>query len=117
MIGKILDVGHSRTTTEAVVFYVVSLVMLVGVSTTLVHFLGMMGVVEGSGSFFAGSDLYTMIGSLFVLMVSGLILTHRKLTNDIFSVLLVGLAVYLAYDMSVMVGLIPVALLTTLKKV
>ena len=116
MIGKILDVGHSRSTTEAFVFYVVSLVMLVGISTTLVYFLGMVGVVEGTGSFFEGGDLFTLIGSIFVLMVSGLILTHRKLTNDIFSVLMVVLAVYLAYDMSVMVGLIPVALLTTLKK-
>jgi hypothetical protein len=50
-----------------------------------------------------------------VLMVSGLILTGRNLTSDIFSVLVVGVGVYLAYTTSVMIGLIPVALLTTLK--
>ncbi len=116
MISKILDVGHTRSTWEAVVFYVVSLVMLVGISTTLVHFLGVFGVVESSGSFFGGGEIYTMVGSIFVLMVSGLILTHRKLTNDIFSVLMVVLSVYLSYDMGVMVGLIPVALLTTIHK-
>tara|TARA_B100000508_G_C11432424_1_gene264164 strand:- start:246 stop:554 length:309 start_codon:yes stop_codon:yes gene_type:complete len=97
-------------------FYVLSLTLLVGISTTLVHFLGMIGVVEGGGSFFVGSEIHTLIGSLFVLMVSGLILTSRKMTSDIFAVLLVVVGVYLAYTTSVMIGLIPVALLTTIKK-
>lgn len=114
MIGKILDVGHVRSTVGAVWFYVLSLILLVGISTTLVHFLGMVGVVEGGGTFFSGSEIHTIIGSVFVLMVSGLILTHRGLTSDIFAVLLVGVGVYLAYTTGVMLGLIPVALLTTL---
>lgn len=116
MIGKILDVGHVRSTVGAMWFYVLSLVLLVGISTTLVHFLGMMGVVDGSGTFFAGSEIHTLIGSLFVLFVSGLILTHRKMTSDIFAVLLTVVAIYLAYTTSIMLGLIPVALLTTIKK-
>lgn len=114
MIGKILDVGHVRSTIGAFWFYVLSLVLLVGISTTAVHVLGLVGVVEGSGSFFTGSEIHTLIGSLFVLFVSGLILTHRKLTGDIFAVLLVGVGVYLAYTTGVMLGLIPIALLTTL---
>jgi hypothetical protein len=97
-------------------FYVLSLVLLVGISTTLVHFLGMVGVVDGGGSFFAGSEIHTLIGSLFVLFVSGLILTHRKMTSDIFAVLLTVVAIYLAYTTSVMLGLIPIAILTTIKK-
>lgn len=116
MIGKILDVGHVRSTVGAFGFYILSLVLLVGVSTTLVHFLGMVGVVDGSGTFFAGTEIHTMIGSLFVLGVSGMILSHRKLTSDIFAVLLTVVAVYLAYTTDVMLGLIPVAILTTLKK-
>lgn len=48
MFGKILDVGTHRTLSEAIWFYVLSLVLLVGLSTTLVHFLGMMGVVDGT---------------------------------------------------------------------
>lgn len=116
MIGKILDVGHVRSTIGAFWFYVLSLVLLVGISTTAVHFLGLVGVVEGGGTFFAGSEIHTLIGSLFVLFVSGLILTHRKMTSDIFAVLLVGVGVYLAYTTGVMLGLIPVAILTTLKK-
>ncbi len=116
MFGKILDVTHHRTTTEAVWFYFIALTLMVGISTTLVHFLGMMGVVDGvTGSFFAGGEIYTLIGTVMVLLISGLILTGRNLTSDIFSVLVVGVGVYLAYTSSVMIGLIPVALLTTLK--
>lgn len=115
MFGKVLDVGHHRTTMEAVWFYFISLALMVGISTTLVHFLGMAGVVDGSGSFFTGGEIYTLIGTVMVLLISGLILTGRNLTSDIFSVLVVGIGVYLAYTSSVMIGLIPVALLTTLK--
>lgn len=116
MFGKILDVGHHRTTTEAVWFYFIALTLMVGVSTTLVHFLGMVGVVDGTGSFFGGGEMYTLIGTILTLMIGGLILTSRNLTSDIFSVLVVAVGVYLAYTSSVMIGLIPVALLTTLKK-
>jgi hypothetical protein len=115
MFGKILDVGHHRTTLEAVIFYFLSLVLMVGVSTTLVHFLGMVGVVDGSGTFFGGGEIYTLIGTVLTLMIGGLILTGRNLTSDIFSVLVVGVGVYLAYTSSVMIGLIPIALMTTLK--
>lgn len=115
MFGKILDVTHHRSTTEAVWFYFLSLTLMVGISTTLVHFLGMAGVVDTTGSFFGGGEVYTLIGTVLVLMISGLILSGRNLTSDIFSVLVVGVGVYLAYTTSVMIGLIPVALLTTIK--
>lgn len=115
MFGKILDVGHHRTTWEAVVFYFVSLTLMVGISTTLVHFLGMANVVDGTGSFFGGGEIYTLIGTVLTLMIGGLILSGRNLTSDIFSVLVVGVGVYLAYTSSVMIGLVPVALLTTIK--
>lgn len=115
MIDKILDVGHVRSTVGAFWFYVLSVVMLVGISTTLLHFLSVVGVVDGGGTFFGGSTLHTLVGSIFTLFVSGLILTHRKLTSDIFAVLLTVVAVYLAYTTDVMLGLIPVAILTTIK--
>jgi len=115
MFGKVLDVTHHRSTTEAVWFYLISLTLMVGISTTLVHFLGMAGIVHDTGSFFGGGDVYTLIGTVLVLMVSGLILSGRNLTSDIFSVLVVAVGVYLSYTTSVMIGLIPVALLTTIK--
>ncbi|MFA5592393.1 MAG: hypothetical protein WC989_03670 [Micavibrio sp.] len=115
MFGKILDVGHHRTTWDAVVFYFISLTLMVGISTTLVHFLGIAGVVDGTGSFFGGGEVYTLIGTVLTLMIGGLLLTSRNLTSDIFSVLVVGVGIYLAYTSSVMIGLVPIALLTTLK--
>lgn len=115
MFGKILDVGHHRTTWDAVVFYFITLTLMVGISTTLIHFLGLAGVVDGTGSFFAGGEMYTLIGTVLTLMVGGLILSGRNLTSDIFSVLVVGVGVYLAYTSSVMIGLVPIALLTTIK--
>lgn len=70
MFGKILDVTHHRSTTEAVWFYFIALTLMVGISTTLVHFLGLVGVVDGSvGSFFGGGEIYTLIGTVMVLMV------------------------------------------------
>lgn len=38
------------------------------------------------------------------------------MTSDIFAVLVAAVGIYLAYTTSVMIGLVPVALLTTLKK-
>jgi hypothetical protein len=116
MLDKILDVGHVRSTTGAFWFYILSVVLLVGISTTLIHVLGLVGVVESGGSFFAGTGLHTLVGSVFTLFLSGMILSHRKLTSDIFAVLLTVVAVYLSYTTDVMLGLVPVAILTTIKK-
>ncbi len=114
MFGRMLDVNSTRSSTDAVLFYVMSLVLLVGLSTVLVHVLSMVGVVDKVGSFFEGGHIHTLIGTGFVLVLSSLILTGRKMTSDLFSILLVGIGVYLAYTTNVMLGMIPVALLTTL---
>ena len=116
MFGKILDVSHVRSTTGAVWFYFLSLTVLVGISTTLVHFLGLVGVVEGGvGTFFDGGEIHTLIGTAFVILVSGMILSARGMTNDLYGVILSVLGIYIAYTTGVMLGLIPIALLTTLK--
>ena len=114
MIGRILDVNSTRSTTDAVFFYITSLILLVGLSTVMVHVLSMVGVVDKVGSFFEGGHVHTLIGTGFVLVLSSLILTGRKMTSDLFSILLVAVGVYLAYTTNVMLGMIPVALLTTL---
>lgn len=111
---KSLDVTKTHSTTDAVWFYITGLILMVGVSTVLGHVLHLMGVVDTLGSFFDGGHVYTLIGTGFVLMVSSLILTGRKMTGDLFSILLVGIAVYLSFTTSLMLGMLPVALLTTL---
>jgi len=108
------DVGAKRDVMGAVMFYVAQLIALAGLSTVLVHFLGMAGVVEGGGNFFEGGHVYTLIGSIFALWLGGTILAKRGATNDIMSVLVVAAGVYLAWTSGVMLGLIPIALLTTM---
>lgn len=110
------DVGAKRDVLGAVMFYVTQLVLLAGLSTVLVHVLGMAGMADGSGSFFEGGHLHTLIGSIFVLYTGGMILVKRGATSDILSVLVVAAGVYLAWDSSVLLGLVPVALLTTMGK-
>lgn len=115
MFGRMLDVTSTRSTTDAIWFYVTSLILLVGLSTVLGHVLSSIGIVDGVvGNFFDGGHIHTLIGTSFVLLISSLILTGRKLTGDLFSILLVAIGVYLSYTTSVMLGMVPVAILTTL---
>lgn len=116
MFGKALDVGAKRDVMGAVTFYAAHVVVLAGISTVLVHVLGMLGVVDGSGSFFAGGETFTLIGSIFVLWLGGMTLHARGMSGDILSVLIVVAGTYLAWDQSVLLGLVPIALLTTIHK-
>lgn len=115
MFGKMLD-GTLKTSVDSIGVYVLSTILLVGLSTVLVHVLGMVGVVENAGSIFTGGSIFTLIGTGFVLVLGSLILHEKKITNDTFSIVMMGIAVYLAYTSSVFLGLVPIALLTTLKK-
>ena len=115
MIGKMLD-STVKTVIDSISVYLTSLILLVGLSTVLVHVLGLVGVVSNAGSIFTGGGVFTMIGTGFVLVLSSLILHEKKLTGDMFAVLLMGVGIYLAYTSSVFLGLVPVALLTTIKK-
>jgi hypothetical protein len=116
MFGKSLDFGAKRDLRGALEFFVAHLVVLVGVSTVLVHFLGMVGAAKDVGGFFDGGQMYTLIGSLFVMWLGGMILTKRGQTSDILSILVVAAGVYLAWTTGVMIGLVPIALLTTMGK-
>lgn len=116
MLGKMLDITGTKSTVEAVTFYVMSTVLLVGLSTTLMHVLGMVGVVGTVGTFFEGGHFHTLVGTGFVMVLSSLIVTGRKMTDDLFAILLVVLGVYLTYTTSIVLGLVPLALLTTLTK-
>lgn len=111
---KSLDVTKTHSVTDAVWFYITGLIMMIGFTTVLGYVLSSLGMVEKVGSFFEGGHTYTLLGTGFVLLLSSMILTGRKMTGDLFSILLVGVAVYLAFTTSLILGLVPVALLTTL---
>jgi len=112
MFGKALNFDSKRVG-DALSYYIVQMVVLVGVSTVLMHVLGMVGVVDGAGSFFEGGDNYTLIGTAFVLLISSGMLFSKGLSNDLFAFALTIAAVYLSWHDSVMVGMIPVALMST----
>lgn len=118
MFGKSLDLGLKRDVTGAIVFFITHLIVAAGISTVLVHFMGLTGLVGGGtgGSFFAGGGLYDTIGTLFVLWLGGSVLSHRGLTSDIMSIVVVMIGLYLSYTTGIIMGLVPIALLTTMGK-
>lgn len=117
MFGKVMDLNVKHDVVGAFMFFLVHLVILAGVSTIGVHILSVLGFVDGSvGSFLEGGSIHTLIGSLFVLWLGGSILHVRGLTNDIMSVIIVVAGLYLAFTSSVILGLVPIALLTTIGK-
>jgi len=109
---KSLDLTKTHSVSDAVWFYVTGLILMVGFTTVLGYVLGMVGVTEKVGSFFDGGHTYTLLGTGFVMLLSSLILTGRKLTSDLFSIVLVMIAVYVSFTTSLILGLVPVALLT-----
>jgi len=116
MFGKSMELGGKRDFMGAFMFYVVYLMVLVGVSTVAVHFLGQAGIIEKAGGFFEGGETYQLIGSFFVLWLGGMMLHKRGTTNDFVSIAIVAVGIYLAWTSGVMLGLVPIALLTTMGK-
>lgn len=116
MFSKLTDLTVHRDIGGAIGFYLFSIVILAGVSTVLGHVLGTVGLIEGGiGGFFDGGSVHVMIGSLFTLLLSTLILKSKGLTGDLLSIVLVLVGVGLAYEVSLLIGLVPVAYLTMLK--
>ena len=116
MFSKLTDLGVHRDITGAIGFYIFSIVVLAGVSTVLGHVLGTVGLIDGKvGAFFDGGSIHVMIGSLFTLLLSTLILKSKGLTSDLLSVVIVVTGVALSFKISLLLGLVPVAYLTMLK--
>ena len=115
MFNHITNLAHTRTITGAIGFFLFHVILLVGLSTFLGHYLVTLGVIDGSvGSFFDGGSVHTMIGAGWTLILSSMVLSGKKLTNDIMSVMIALVGVYLAYTVNVMLGMVVVAYLTTL---
>ncbi len=119
MFGHLTDFSHSRTHGEAVGFFVFFTVVLVGISTVLGSVLGTLGLnlVDGSvtSTIMTGVTVNTMIGTLFVLLTSSLILVNKKLTGDLLSIILTIVGVYATYHVGVLLGMLIVSYLTTVK--
>lgn len=117
MFSKITNLAHTRSITDAFGFFLFYTVLLVGLSTFVGHYMHTLGMIDVSvGSFFDGGSLHTMIGSFWVLVLSSMVLSSKKLTSDIMSVVIALVGVYLAYTVDVLVGMVIVSYLTTTGK-
>ncbi len=117
MFTHITNLAHVRSITQALGFFLFYMVLLVGLSTFLGHYLVTLGLVEGTGgTFFEGGELHTMIGAAWTLVLSSMILSGKKLTNDLMTVIVALVGVYLSYKVDVIMGMVVVAYLTTVDK-
>jgi len=116
MFGHITNLAQTRSITGAVGFFLFYTVLLVGLSTFLGHYLVVLGIMDGAvGNFFDGGHIHTLIGTGWTLILSSMILSGKKLTNDLMSVLIALVGVYLAYTVNVLLGMVVVSYLTTVK--
>ncbi len=113
MIGKLLD-STLKTVVDTIGILIVASILVVGTTTVLVHVLGLMNVVQGTDSILSGGKVSTLIGTGITLILGTLIVHERKLSNDLLSILLVAGGVWLAHTTGVLLGLVPIALLTTI---
>lgn len=118
MFGHLTDLSHNRSHTEALGFYIFFTVFLVGLSSVLGTVLGSLGVGDGTlitGAALTGVGIHTMIGTLFVVFLSSMILISKKLTSDTLAIILTVVGIYVSYKIDVLLGMLIVTYLTTLK--
>lgn len=117
MFNNVTNLAHVRSITGAFGFYLFHTILLIGLSTFLGHYLHSFGVIDAVvGGFFEGGSVHTLIGTGWVMILSSMILSSKKLTNDIMSVILALVGIYLAYTVNVLLGMVVVSYLTTLGK-
>lgn len=117
MFNNYTNVAHNRSISEAIGFFIFHTILLVGLSTFLGHYLVQLGLLDGTvGGFFDGGQVHTLIGAIWTLVLGSLVLQGKKLSNDILSVIIVLVGVYLAYSVNVILGMVVVSYLTTVHK-
>lgn len=115
MFTHITNLAHARTTVQALGFFLFYTVLLVGLSTFLGHYMGVLGMVDGTvGNFFDGGHWHTLIGTGWTLFISSMILRGKKLSNDVMAIVIALVGVYLSYTVDVILGMVVVSYLTTM---
>lgn len=117
MFKHITNFAHKHDIMGAFGFFMFHSILLVGLSTFFGHYLPVIGVMDGGvGSFFDGGSFHSLIGAGWVMILSSMILSGKKLTNDIMSVIIALIGVYFAYTVDVMIGMVVVGYLSTVGK-
>lgn len=117
MFTHVTNLTTKRSIVDALGFYLFHTILLVGLSTFLGHYLVTFGIIDGTvAGFFEGGSVHTLIGTGWVMILSSMILSGKKLTNDMMSVIIALVGIYLAYTVNVLLGMVVVSYLTTLEK-
>ncbi len=117
MFSHITNLAQTRSLTGAFGFFLFYTILLVGLSTFLGHYMVMFGMLDGVvGGFFDGGTVHTLVGTGWTLILSSMVLSGKKLTNDIMAVLIALVGIYLSYTVDVLLGMVVVSYLTTLGK-
>ncbi len=111
MFTHITNLAHTRSISQAFGFFLFYSILLVGLSTFLGDVNGLVNLVHVD----AGS-ISTIVGAGWTLILSSMILSGKKLTNDMMSVIIAVVGIYLSYTVDVSLGMVVVAYLTTLGK-
>jgi hypothetical protein len=115
MFNNVTNLAHVRSVTQSIGFFLFHTILLVGLSTFLGHYLVALGIIDGVvGGFFDGGTIHTLIGTGWVMILSSMVLSGKKLTNDLMSVIIALVGIYLSYTVNVMLGMVVVAYLTTI---
>lgn len=118
MFDGVTDFSMKKTTKQAAGFYIVYLLIIVVLSMIggLVSSINLAAAnpnATTSSAFNAGVRIGTIIAILFVIILEVLILKGKGTFKDIISIVVALLAIILAFLGGSLLGLIPVAYLTT----
>ncbi|MCB1562849.1 MAG: hypothetical protein KDJ75_04675 [Alphaproteobacteria bacterium] len=109
MFTHITNLAHTRSITQAFGFFLFYTILLIGLTTFLGHVNGVVSLVDTA-------SISTLVGAGWTMILSSMVLSGKKLTNDMMSVIIAVVGIYLAYTVNVMLGMVVVSYLTTLGK-
>lgn len=113
MFKHLTDFGYKRNVQEAIGFYIVYLILIVLAGGIVGTITGL--VVDASNAYNISFSLGVLTAILITLTLSFFIITKKKKTSNYVFIGLALLAGVLAYFGGGLLGLIPVAYLTTKK--
>jgi len=116
MFNKLTDFSYRRNWKEAVGFYIAYLLLMILVGSLLGGIIGSLflpAAADFSGGFDFGVRVGTVVAVLISLLLSFAILAKKHLLNNFGLILLAIVAGILAFFGGGLLGLIPIAYLTT----
>ena len=113
MFSNLTNLAYKRSAGQAVVFYVV---YFFGIVIAAMVLGGASGLITGESNFALSVQIGMFVAIIACLGLSFAILTKKGLTGNTTYIALVVLSGVLAYFGGALLGLIPVAFLTTVKR-